>query len=103
VAGTARSAFEPLLQRLRELGTPGLVMSGDPQEGPLLGGHKAAPLPAGRGLLVRRRRPPTLVQVAHCRAPDAAGRQPSDAAAAVPGAPSHGAPAGGLPPLAVGR
>ena len=94
VAGTARSAFEPLLQRLRELGTPGLVMSGDPQEGPLLGGHKAAPLPAGRGLLVRRRRPPTLVQVAHCRAP---------AAAAVPGAPSHGAPAGGLPPLAVGR
>ena len=33
------------------LGVPGLVMSGDPQEGPLLGGHKAEPLPAGRGLL----------------------------------------------------
>jgi hypothetical protein len=46
VAGTARSSFEPVLQRLRELGMPGLVMSGDPHEGSLLGGHKAAPLPA---------------------------------------------------------
>jgi DNA segregation ATPase FtsK/SpoIIIE, S-DNA-T family len=92
VAGTARSAFEPVLQRLRELGTPGLLMSGDPQEGPLLGGHKAAPLPAGRGLLIRRRQPPTLVQVAYC--------QPSGAAAL--GSP-RGPAAGGLPPLAVGR
>jgi DNA segregation ATPase FtsK/SpoIIIE, S-DNA-T family len=93
VAGTARSAFEPVLQRLRELGVPGLVMSGDPQEGPLLGGHKAEPLPAGRGLLVRRRRPATLVQVALCQPPDHAGRQPSGAAA----------PSDGPPPLAVGR
>jgi DNA segregation ATPase FtsK/SpoIIIE, S-DNA-T family len=93
VAGFARSAFEPVLQRLRELGAPGLVMSGDPQEGPLLGGHKAEPLPAGRGLLVRRRRPATLVQVALCQPPDRAGRRPAGAAA----------PTDGLPPLAVGR
>jgi hypothetical protein len=72
---------------------PGLVMSGDPQEGPLLGGHKAEPLPAGRGLLVRRRRPATLVQVALCQPPGRAGRQPAGAAA----------PTDGLPPLAVGR
>jgi DNA segregation ATPase FtsK/SpoIIIE, S-DNA-T family len=76
VAGIARSSFEPVLQRLRELGMPGLVMSGDPHEGPLLGGHKAAPLPAGRGLLVRRRRPAVLVQVAHCPPGGPAGRQP---------------------------
>jgi len=75
VAGTARSSFEPVLQRLRELGVPGLVMSGDPHEGPLLGGHKAAPLPAGRGLLVGRRRPAVLVQVAHCPPAGSAGRQ----------------------------
>jgi S-DNA-T family DNA segregation ATPase FtsK/SpoIIIE len=78
VAGTARSSFEPVLQRLRELGVPGLVMSGDPQEGPLLGGHKAAPLPPGRGLLVHRRRPAVLVQVAHC--PPAAPADPPPAA-----------------------
>jgi ESX secretion system protein EccC len=79
VAGTARSSFEPVLQRLRELGVPGLVMSGDPHEGPLLGGHKAAPLPAGRGLLVGRRRPAVLVQVAHC---PPGGPQPAGAGVA---------------------
>jgi S-DNA-T family DNA segregation ATPase FtsK/SpoIIIE len=63
VAGAARAAFEPVFQRLRELGGPGLVLSGDPGEGPLLGGQKAAHLPPGRGFLVRSRRPPTLVQV----------------------------------------
>jgi DNA segregation ATPase FtsK/SpoIIIE, S-DNA-T family len=63
VAGTARAAFEPVFQRLRELAGTGLVLSGDPGEGPLLGGQKAARLPPGRGFLVRSRRPPTLVQV----------------------------------------
>ena len=65
VAGAARAAFEPVVQRLRELGGTGLVMSGDPDEGPLLGGQKAARRPPGRGLLVQPGRPPTLVQVVH--------------------------------------
>jgi len=65
VAGTARAAFEPVFQRLRELGGTGLVLHGDPAEGPLLGGQKAAHLPPGRGFLVQSRRPPTLVQVLH--------------------------------------
>jgi S-DNA-T family DNA segregation ATPase FtsK/SpoIIIE len=65
VAGAARAAFEPVFQRLRELGGPGLVMSGDPGEGPLVGGLRAAALPPGRGFLVHPRRPPTLVQVAY--------------------------------------
>jgi S-DNA-T family DNA segregation ATPase FtsK/SpoIIIE len=46
--------FEPLLMGLKELNTPGLLLSGDPQEGALLGDHRAAPLPPGRGILVRR-------------------------------------------------
>jgi len=94
VAGTARSSFEPVLQRLRELGVPGLVMSGDPHEGPLLGGHKAALLPPGRGLLVGRRRPAVLVQVAHCPPTGPAGRQP-----VAPGDPMEGSgePRGGAP------
>jgi S-DNA-T family DNA segregation ATPase FtsK/SpoIIIE len=65
VAGAARAGFEPVFQRLRELGGPGLVMSGDPGEGPLLGGQRAAALPPGRGFLVRPPAPPTLVQVAY--------------------------------------
>ncbi|HEX4909001.1 MAG TPA: type VII secretion protein EccCb, partial [Actinomycetes bacterium] len=64
VAGAARAAFEPVFQRLRELGGAGLVMSGDPGEGPLLGNQRAAPLSPGRGFLVRPRRAPALVQVA---------------------------------------
>jgi DNA segregation ATPase FtsK/SpoIIIE, S-DNA-T family len=61
VGGTARSSFEPFLQRIRELSSPGLVMSGDPMEGPIIGDQKAQPLPAGRGYLVHRRRT-TLIQ-----------------------------------------
>ena len=52
-------------------------MSGDPGEGPLLGGQKAASLPPGRGFLVRPRRPPTLVQVVH--SPAAEGGEPAGA------------------------
>ena len=73
VAGVARAAFEPVFQRLRELGGPGLIMSGDPGEGPLLAGRHALALPPGRGLFVDPPRPPALVQVAYSP-PPAPGR-----------------------------
>jgi hypothetical protein len=75
VAGAARAAFEPVFQRLRELGGAGLVMSGDPGEGPLVGGQRAAALPPGRGFFVRPPRPTTLVQLAY-RPPPAPTRPP---------------------------
>jgi S-DNA-T family DNA segregation ATPase FtsK/SpoIIIE len=62
--GAGRGLFEPVLQRLRELGSPGLVMSGSKDEGPLLGAVKAGPQPAGRGILVHRRSQPGQAQVA---------------------------------------
>ena len=62
VLGTSRGAFEPVFQRLKETGSPGLIMSGDPQEGALLGTQRAGALPAGRGYLVRRGQPSLLVQ-----------------------------------------
>ena len=40
VGGTARGAYEAVFGRLRELGSPGLLLSGDPGEGPLLSGHQ---------------------------------------------------------------
>jgi S-DNA-T family DNA segregation ATPase FtsK/SpoIIIE len=64
VAGSARGAYEPGFQRVRELGSPGLIMSGDPAEGPLVSGVKARPLPPGRALFVRRGRSPVVVQTA---------------------------------------
>ncbi len=62
--GAGRGILEQLLLRLRELGSPGLLLSGDPGEGPLLGNHRCSPQPPGRGLLVRRHERPSLVQVA---------------------------------------
>ena len=38
VGGSARGAYEAVFGRLRELGSPGVLLSGDPGEGPLLGG-----------------------------------------------------------------
>ncbi|MFJ3639694.1 type VII secretion protein EccCa [Streptomyces sp. NPDC090108] len=65
VAGTQRrQMMEPMLSRLQEVGTGGLVLSGDPREGAILGGLRAQQRPPGRGVLVRRSAPPALVQLA---------------------------------------
>jgi S-DNA-T family DNA segregation ATPase FtsK/SpoIIIE len=64
VSGSARAAFEPLMARLHEVGTPGIILSGDRQEGSVIGAHRASEQPPGRGLLVHRRRTPVLVQTA---------------------------------------
>lgn len=62
--GAGRGLFEPFLSRLREVGTAGLMMSGDRDEGPLLGGMRAQVLPPGRGWLVDRRGGKEFVQLA---------------------------------------
>ncbi|WP_433783692.1 type VII secretion protein EccCa [Actinomycetospora sp. CA-101289] len=67
--GAARAMFEPVLARLRELSSPGIVMSGSRDEGVLLGTVRPGPQPPGRGWLVGRRHGERLVQVGW-RAPD---------------------------------
>jgi DNA segregation ATPase FtsK/SpoIIIE, S-DNA-T family len=62
--GAGRAMFDPVLGRLRELGATGLVMSGQKDEGALVGEVKPGPQPPGRGWLVRRRDAAALVQVA---------------------------------------
>jgi DNA segregation ATPase FtsK/SpoIIIE, S-DNA-T family len=62
--GAGRAMFDPVIQRLREMGSPGLIMSGSKEEGALLGGVRAGPQPCGRGVLVTRRGGSRLVQVA---------------------------------------
>ena len=61
--GAGRAMFEPVVQRLREMGTPTLLMSASKDEGQLFG-VKPQALPAGRGYLVARRGSPRLVQTA---------------------------------------
>ncbi|HEX6869702.1 MAG TPA: type VII secretion protein EccCb, partial [Micromonosporaceae bacterium] len=63
--GAARALYEPVLQRLRELGTPGLVLAGDRDEGALVGTVRPGPQPPGRGWLVTRRHGTQLVQLAY--------------------------------------
>ncbi|HSS25271.1 MAG TPA: type VII secretion protein EccCa [Mycobacterium sp.] len=62
--GAARALFEPLLAALRDLGCMGLMMSGRPDEGVLLGSGCPVRLPPGRGVLVTRGGDEQLVQVA---------------------------------------
>ncbi len=68
--GASRALFEPMLQRIRELGSPGVVLSGDKDEGALLGDVKPSQQPPGRGTLVRRRHAASLVQVTWTPPPD---------------------------------
>jgi S-DNA-T family DNA segregation ATPase FtsK/SpoIIIE len=62
--GAGRALYEPFLLRLRELASPGVVMSGNRDEGALVGSVKPSPLPPGRGWLVTRKGGTQLVQLA---------------------------------------
>ncbi|ABL79848.1 MULTISPECIES: type VII secretion protein EccC [unclassified Nocardioides] len=64
--GASRALYEPVIQSLRDLAMPGLLLSGSPDEGPLLGTHKPQPAPPGRGRLVTRDRGAEVVQLAWC-------------------------------------
>jgi S-DNA-T family DNA segregation ATPase FtsK/SpoIIIE len=63
--GAGRAMYEPILQRLRELGSPGLVLAGDRDEGALVGPVRPGPQPPGRGWLVTRKDGTRLIQLAH--------------------------------------
>ena len=63
--GAGRALDEPVIQRLRELSTPGLVLAGDREEGALLGTVRPGPQPPGRGWLVTRRQRTRLVQLGY--------------------------------------
>ncbi len=62
VAGSQRTSYEPFGQRLREVADASLILSGQPDEGPLAGGVTARPWPPGRGMLVSGRARPQLIQ-----------------------------------------
>lgn len=62
-AGASRSMYETFMQRIKELGAQGVVLSGDPNEGDVLGNVRPRPMPQGRGYFVSRKRGTPLVQL----------------------------------------
>ncbi|KZE99116.1 type VII secretion protein EccC [Rhodococcus sp. EPR-157] len=61
--GASRTMYDQIISRMRDLVSPGLVMSGSRDEGNLIGTVKPSPMPPGRGVLVDRRGQ-SLVQLA---------------------------------------
>jgi S-DNA-T family DNA segregation ATPase FtsK/SpoIIIE len=52
--GAARASLDPVVQRLNDVSTPGLLFSGDRMEGPLANGVASQRLPVGRALYAVR-------------------------------------------------
>jgi S-DNA-T family DNA segregation ATPase FtsK/SpoIIIE len=67
--GAGRALYEPVTMAIRELGSPGMIMSGEREEGPLLGNVRPSAQPPGRGWLVTRRGGARLVQLAWLEPP----------------------------------
>jgi len=65
VGGAGRAFYEPLLATLRELGGPGVILSGSAAEGPLLAGVAARPALSGRARWVRPDHEPITFQTAY--------------------------------------
>jgi DNA segregation ATPase FtsK/SpoIIIE, S-DNA-T family len=62
--GASRSLYEPVIQTLRDLAMPGVLLSGDPAEGQLIGNVRAVPAPPGRARVITRDRGAEVVQLA---------------------------------------
>jgi S-DNA-T family DNA segregation ATPase FtsK/SpoIIIE len=62
--GLSRALFDPVIQRLNDLSTPGFLFSGDRMEGRLVNGVASQRLPAGRALYAMRGGGVQQIQVA---------------------------------------
>ena len=64
--GASRALYEPIIQSLRDLAMPGILLSGPADEGYLIGNNRPAPAAPGRGKLITRDRGTETVQLAYC-------------------------------------
>ncbi len=62
--GASRASYEPVLQAMRDLASPGIMLSTPPDEGALVGNLKGSLQPPGRGRLVTRDQGNQVVQLA---------------------------------------
>ena len=63
--GASRSLYEPVTQSMRDLAVPGIVLSGSPDEGALVGNARPRPAVPGRAQYVTRERGTTVLQLAY--------------------------------------
>jgi S-DNA-T family DNA segregation ATPase FtsK/SpoIIIE len=71
-AGASRSMADPIMRRLWDLGTTGLMLSCPREEGAFLGDCKPRTLPPGRAQLVTRRQSGRILQAGYSDAADSA-------------------------------
>ena len=64
MGGASRAAYESVLQALSELSATGIMMSGNPSEGMVIGRERPRMLPKGRGLVVSRDQGTFVAQMA---------------------------------------
>ncbi|NBF00282.1 type VII secretion protein EccCa [Nonomuraea sp. KC401] len=64
MGGLGRAMFDPMIQRVKDLASPAVVLSGSKDEGFLFGNVRAQPQPPGRGFFVDRRLGARLTQTA---------------------------------------
>lgn len=62
--GASRVLFEPVLQALRDTAAPGMLLSGSPEEGQLIGSARPIVSVPGRAQMVTRERGREVIQVA---------------------------------------
>ncbi|WP_034529403.1 type VII secretion protein EccC [Bifidobacterium stellenboschense] len=65
MGGASRALYDPILQTFQDLGVTGLLFSGDPNEGALIGKTKPKPLVPGRVQVVSRDSGTFLAQLAY--------------------------------------
>ncbi|MGL5866437.1 MAG: type VII secretion protein EccCa [Dermatophilaceae bacterium] len=64
MGGVSRALYEPVLQTVRDLGAPGILLSGSPEEGMLIGRVKPSVQPPGRGRVISRELGDQVLQLA---------------------------------------
>jgi S-DNA-T family DNA segregation ATPase FtsK/SpoIIIE len=64
LGGASRAAYDPILQGMTDLGTTGILLSGSPEEGQLIGRVKAIPSAPGRAQVISRARGLQVAQLA---------------------------------------
>lgn len=70
--GASRAAYDPILQGMTDLGVTGILLSGNPEEGQLIGKVKAMPAVPGRAQVISRERGHFIAQLGYVPASDEA-------------------------------
>ena len=65
MGGAGRAMYDPVIQRIKDMANPALILSGTKDEGALFGDVRPKALPPGRGYFVERRTGNRLIQTAY--------------------------------------